>query len=110
MKRPILLVMALFLSLCIPWSGLYAQTLKAAPARPDAGQTPASSREIAAQPKPERRADGTYTIRLPLSSLSPVKNVPLKGASAAFTFSLPVPSAGRSRARPSASPTSTRRP
>lgn len=91
MKRSILLAMALLLSLCIPWSGLSAQTTKAAPARPDAGQAPATSKEIAALPKPERRPDGTYSIKLPLSSLSPVKNVPLKGASAAFTFSLPVP-------------------
>lgn len=90
MKRPILLVMALLLGLCTPWRDLHAQTAKPAP-RIETGQPSDVPRETAARPLPERRPDGTYSIKLPLSSLSPVKNVLLKGASAAFTFSLPVP-------------------
>jgi len=71
-------------------------TALAAPQGKTAGQSlepgeAASSAEAGQMLRPVRKPDGTYTVKMLLSSLTPVKNVTLRGISAAFSFSLPVP-------------------
>lgn len=90
MKRSTLLALTLLLSLPLLRSAHGAQAAKAAPSGVETAQAEAP-REPGTLPRPERKPDGTYTVKLPLSSLSPVKNVPLRGSSAAFSFSIPVP-------------------
>lgn len=57
--------------------------------QPQPAQAPAA--KSAAMPAPERLENGTYRVKLPLSSLSPVRNTTLTGAKAWSTFTLPVP-------------------
>jgi hypothetical protein len=61
----------------------------AAPAAKAAGQS--SDLAEAQFLKPRSNADGTYTVKILLSSLTPAKNYTLRGATAGFAFSLPVP-------------------
>ncbi|GFK94119.1 Cyclic di-GMP-binding protein [Fundidesulfovibrio magnetotacticus] len=77
MIRPLLLALAL----------LAIAPLQASAAQSEAPAPVAS----AAVPEPVRNTDGSFTVKLPLTSLSPVRNVTLRGVSAAFSFTLPVP-------------------
>jgi len=66
-------------------------SLAAAPASgPASGADPAPAAS-AARPRPVQGPDGSLTVKLPLSSLAPVRSVTLRGVSAAYSFSLPVP-------------------
>jgi len=88
MTRSAILALALLLA---------CQTaLAAKPPRPaDYGPEPAEAasvpREVSAMPSPERNPDGTYTVKLPLTSLAPVSPTTLRGTTGAYSFTLPIP-------------------
>ncbi|WP_243359929.1 cellulose biosynthesis cyclic di-GMP-binding regulatory protein BcsB [Fundidesulfovibrio terrae] len=82
MIRAALLVLAILMA---------TGTAQAAPQGKAAGQSPDPAEAANQLLKPQRNPDGTYTVKMLLSSLTPAKNHTLRGTSAAFSFSLPVP-------------------
>lgn len=88
MIRTMLLALAFLVASPAAWAAPQPGAPRAAaPLR----EAPPKPEELPAAPKPTRNEDGTYSVRLPLSSLSPVKNTTLMSSNDSFLFAIPIP-------------------